>query len=294
MSLLRLAALIPVLSLIVSAQETPAAPKPETQAQSQRGGARLGSAAQRNENVAVQEIDTNVTKELNVRVGDNVSLVSEMPVEANYYAAEHGQTPAESLHLRPSARQADWHADLTESLQNSVFNARTFFQVGPVKPSHRNLYGGRASGRLPWLGRVSLTANQRKIRGMVNGKRARAAGLRAHLPGCRSQGAGGSRALDAGVSARSPQPARFRPARAQHQFAAANRFERRLHARRALRGQGTPGALPFPVAPHPARFRACRRPESGQPDPHPSYRPHLRPPAVERRHDLRLPWFPEG
>jgi hypothetical protein len=169
MSLFRLPLLVPALALIVSAQETPSAPKPEAQAQTQRGGARLGSAAQRNENVAVQEIDTNVTKELNVRTGDNVSLVSEMPVEANFYASEHGQGSGEPLYLRPSARQANWHAELTEALQNSVFNARTFFQVGPVKPSHRNLYGGRVSGQLPWLGRVSLTANQRKIRGMVNG-----------------------------------------------------------------------------------------------------------------------------
>ena len=160
-------------SLFAQSREPAAAPAPgaaKAATQSQpRGGERIGAAAQRNENVAVYQIDTNVVKELNIRVGATATIVSEMPAENGYYAADYGQAPTEGLTLKPSRRQPDWHGELFEWHQNSVFNARAFFQVGGVKPSRRNFYGGRAAGEAPFLGWVTLSLSQRKISGMVNG-----------------------------------------------------------------------------------------------------------------------------
>jgi hypothetical protein len=133
------------------------------------GQPRVSSTAQRNENIAIYEIDTNAAKELNVRVGASATIIAEMPAETNYYAAEHGQPPSEALVPRTSAKPSPFHAELFESHQNSVFNARTFFQVGPVKPSRGNHYGIRASGPARWLGFTTLNLWQRKVRGMVNG-----------------------------------------------------------------------------------------------------------------------------
>ena len=161
MSFQRFIFLMPVLTLPLLAQNAaPAQP---------RTAERIGAAAQRNENVAVYQIDTNAAREANVRVGSTPTIVSEMPAESNYFAAEHGKAPGEQVFLKPSKRLADWHGEFFEQHQNSVFNSRTFFQVGAVKPSHRNFYGGRAGGKLPFLGYVTLSASQRKIRGMVNG-----------------------------------------------------------------------------------------------------------------------------
>ena len=71
--------------------------------------------------------------------------------------------------LKPAGGGAPWHGEAFEFLQNSVFNARTFFQVGPVKPSHRNYYGGRFTGSIPKLGFLTVSGAQRAVQGMVNG-----------------------------------------------------------------------------------------------------------------------------
>lgn len=140
------------------------APKPAVKTQPS-----LGNTGQRNENVAIWFIDTNAVKEANVRVGTTATAVAEPLAETQYFAAEHGRPPAEVLMLKPADAPSSWHGEGFWSHQNSVFNARTFFQVGAVKPSHRNFYGGRATGLLPRLGAVTSTFSQGSIRGMVNG-----------------------------------------------------------------------------------------------------------------------------
>ena len=101
------------------------------------------AAARRNENVAVNRIDRDVLKEANVRLGVNYAIVPQVPVETTAYASELGRPNAELSVLRPVPAFSGWHADLFANHQNSVFNARTFFQAGPVKPSRQNNYGGR-------------------------------------------------------------------------------------------------------------------------------------------------------
>jgi hypothetical protein len=129
----------------------------------------MGSEAQRNENVAVYQIDTNAVKEMNIRVGTTPTVIAEASPDSQYFAAEHGRPPSESLMLKPAGGGAPWHGEAFEFLQNSVFNARTFFQVGPVKPSHRNYYGGRFTGSIPKLGFLTVSGAQRAVQGMVNG-----------------------------------------------------------------------------------------------------------------------------
>ncbi|MFB3826815.1 MAG: TonB-dependent receptor domain-containing protein [Bryobacteraceae bacterium] len=123
----------------------------------------------RNENVQANRIDNDALKVNNIRLGDNVTIVPQPPVEANYYATEHGRPAGEAAVLRPASSAAGWHGELFESLQNSVFNARTFFQVGPVQPSRQNQYGLRFTGGVGPLGSLTGSFTGRKTRGMVNG-----------------------------------------------------------------------------------------------------------------------------
>ncbi|MEB2360201.1 MAG: TonB-dependent receptor [Bryobacteraceae bacterium] len=129
----------------------------------------IGASAQRNENVAIYQIDNNAVKESNIRLGSRATVVTDAPVEVSYYATEHGQSASELVFLAPVPAPSIWHGELYHSHQNSIFNARTFFQVGPVMPSRRNFYGGRFTSTVPVLGALTVTADQRKVRGMVNG-----------------------------------------------------------------------------------------------------------------------------
>ncbi len=151
-----------------AAAAVPAKTRDARPAQAQ-AGPRVNSAAQRNENKAVFQIDNDALKEANIRLGDRVTIIPEPPAELNHYAAEHGQQPVEALILRAVSAQPSWHGELFWWHQNSVLNARTFFQVGGVKPSRRNGYGGRFTSGLGRLGYLTLNASQTKIRGMVNG-----------------------------------------------------------------------------------------------------------------------------
>lgn len=124
----------------------------------------------RNENAAVNRIDFNAVKEANTRVGANVTIVTEPRVETGYFAAEFGRPAGGSVVMAaPGNVMAAWHAELFGSHQNSVFNARTFFQVGGVKPSHHNSHGARVAGQLGKSTWLTANLSQRKIRGMVNG-----------------------------------------------------------------------------------------------------------------------------
>jgi hypothetical protein len=127
------------------------------------------ATARRNENVAIYQIDTNAIKEAIIRVGTTTTIVPEGSVETTYFATEHGRPPGEAFLLAPPKASAGHHGELYWWHQNSVFNARTFFQVGDVMPSHRNGYSGRYTGSLGKLGTLTMNAAQTKIRGMVNG-----------------------------------------------------------------------------------------------------------------------------
>ena len=126
------------------------------------------AAAQRNENVYILRIDNNAVKESLQRLGASVTIVDEPRVTADYYATELGQPAAEFPFLK-QVQQTGWHGELYESHQNSVLNARTFFQVGAVKPSHQNHYGFLIGGPVDTRNAFTFEGGQRKIRGNVNG-----------------------------------------------------------------------------------------------------------------------------
>jgi hypothetical protein len=130
---------------------------------------RMNAASMRNENVVVYLIDTNAAKESAIRNGSQVALVTEAAVESNHFAADQGRAATGSFTFNPPARPAGWHGELYHRHQNSVMNARTFFQVGSVQPGRQNAYGGRLTGGLGDAGFLTVSAGQRKVRGMVNG-----------------------------------------------------------------------------------------------------------------------------
>jgi hypothetical protein len=126
-------------------------------------------AALRNENVFASKLDTESQKADDQRLGGSYALVSRPAAESSYYASEYGQNASALGVLGRSYVAKAWHADFFESLRNGVFNARTYFQVGGVKPSRMNSYGLRFSGALPRWGILSGNFGQQKNRGMVNG-----------------------------------------------------------------------------------------------------------------------------
>ena len=73
---------------------------------------RIAGSAQRNENVAVHQIDNNAVKEANVRLGTRTTIVQFPLIESGYFAAEHGQPPSEALMLAPAAQNKEWHGEL--------------------------------------------------------------------------------------------------------------------------------------------------------------------------------------
>ncbi|MCC7154654.1 MAG: hypothetical protein IT161_08770 [Bryobacterales bacterium] len=124
--------------------------------------------SRRNENVQFNLVDNNALKELNVRLGTTATIVPGFQASRNYYGTEFGNPPSAVLHLNP-VNKAGWHGQAYWTHSNSIFSARSFFQVGDVKPAHDNDYGFMA-GLQPWKGGyVTLDASQQKIRGQVNG-----------------------------------------------------------------------------------------------------------------------------
>ncbi len=165
-----------LLTLGVVCAETPAAPpaaaapKAATTPAPGRPAVNLQSAAaRRNENVQVSRIDTEVQKESNIRLGSQYTPVLTAAPEQNFYSVEHGNRPAEKAIVTPAPVAAGWHGELFESHRNSLFNSRTFFQVGGVKPSRENRFGGRFTGTAGGFGSLTGSYQQNKIRGMVNG-----------------------------------------------------------------------------------------------------------------------------
>jgi hypothetical protein len=156
--------LLSVAAFAQAPSPAPAPPKPAP-VKSQR----MSASAMRNENVAIYRIDTNAAKEASVRSGSNVTLLSEAPAESNWFAAELGRPASGNLNLTVAPRIPAWHGELFHRHQNSAANARSFFQVGSVQPSRQNAYGAQATGSAGRLGYLTLSAGQRKVRGMVNG-----------------------------------------------------------------------------------------------------------------------------
>jgi hypothetical protein len=124
--------------------------------------------SRRNENRQINLVDNNAARELIQRVGTTATIVDEFQPELGYFSAEFGIPPRRPIHAR-AQNGAAVHGNLFWNHDNSVFRARSFFQVGGVKPARANEYGGSVGAGL-WEGAfLSLSGSQSKIRGNVNG-----------------------------------------------------------------------------------------------------------------------------
>src|SRR5262245_40437238 len=124
--------------------------------------------SRRNENIQFNLVDNNALKELNVRLGTTATIVREFNPASGYFGAEFGAAPKASITL-PAPIKSGFHGRLYETHLNSVTSARSFFQVGGVKPARENDYGFNF-GLDAWSNaRLFVEASQQKIRGSVNG-----------------------------------------------------------------------------------------------------------------------------
>ncbi len=176
----RVFGLLPVATVCVClAQKSESEVKPQQQTEAQAAQRRTElnllaktdnaqGESRRNENVQFNLIDNNALKELNVRLGTTATIVQEFRADRAYFGAEFGNKPGAPVHLTPG-KGSSFHGSLFETHGNSVFNARSFFQVGGVKPAHENSYGVSAGGKL-WRGAFwTADAGQQRVRGNVNG-----------------------------------------------------------------------------------------------------------------------------
>src|SRR5215472_16147643 len=125
--------------------------------------------SRRNENVQFNLIDNNALKYLNIRLGTNATIVTEFQPERKYFGTEFGNDPGALIHLSPVKRPRDFHGGLSFGRSDSIFSARSFFQVGGVQPAHENDYGFTAGLGL-WRGaHLTLDGSWQNLRGSVNG-----------------------------------------------------------------------------------------------------------------------------
>lgn len=174
--------LLPLTAAALLAQSPPpAAPKPEaakpeSDAPAQQRAAinLLGQTdtsrgeSRRNENVQFNLVDNNAVKEMNIRLGATATIVGEFLPDRKYFGAELGSRGAPPIHA-PSNPPGSTHGSLFWNHNNSIFSARSFFQVGDVRPARENNYGATLNTSLWRNASLSLNASQNKQRGQVNG-----------------------------------------------------------------------------------------------------------------------------
>jgi hypothetical protein len=124
--------------------------------------------SRRNENVRITLVDNAVERELNERLGASATIVKEFRVESSYFGSEAGAAPSFTLHQNHQATSG-FHGRIYETHDNSVFRARSFFQVGSVKPARSNDYGFQALIPLSRPVNLSIDGSQKRVRGNVNG-----------------------------------------------------------------------------------------------------------------------------
>src|SRR6476620_6443029 len=88
--------------------------------------------SRRNENVQFNLIDNNALKYLNIRLGTNATIATEFSPEKKYFGTEFGSAPVGQIHLKSSKSPDDFHGGISFTRSDSLFNARSFFQVGGV------------------------------------------------------------------------------------------------------------------------------------------------------------------
>ena len=81
-------------------------------------------------------VDNNALKDLNIRLGTTATLFDEFRADRTYFGSEFGNKPASPIHLQAVKLVSGFHGSFYETHLNSIFNARSFFTVGGLKPAH--------------------------------------------------------------------------------------------------------------------------------------------------------------
>ncbi len=124
--------------------------------------------SRRNENVQLTLVDNNVLKEINIRMGVTATVLDEFQADKGYFGAEFGGPPDRQFHVAPNI-SSGVHGSVYESHNNSLFSARSFFQVGAVKPARTNDFGFQFVTPVWQGGAFTVDTSQQRIRGNVNG-----------------------------------------------------------------------------------------------------------------------------
>ena len=124
--------------------------------------------SRRNENVRITLVDNAVQRELNERLGASATIIQDFSAETSYFGSEIGSPPAATLH-QVHVGTPRVHGRIHETHNNSVFTARSFFQVGSVRPARSNDYGFQVLVPLARGAAFSLEGAQTRTRGYVNG-----------------------------------------------------------------------------------------------------------------------------
>ena len=129
------------------------------------------AAEERNPNIFIYRIDLDdLRNRLQVARGPDPTYIPEFTADQNYYGAEFGGGILKFDPLRGRPLTPTWRGSAYGLLQNSVLNARNFFNVGRLLPSRGSSYDLTGSGPL-FSKRVSLLLDfgQTFTSGMVNG-----------------------------------------------------------------------------------------------------------------------------
>ena len=140
------------------AKEAPAVPQRAPEAGSQR-----------NQNIQINLIDNNALNEGLARQGIQPVPARDFTAVRSDYASEFGGM-GRNIDIVAPDKRSQFHGEAYEMLQNNVFNARAFFQVGSVQKSIRNQYGFNVGGPLV-KDRLSfvLSGEETRQTGYVNG-----------------------------------------------------------------------------------------------------------------------------
>jgi hypothetical protein len=125
--------------------------------------------ARRNENIFITALDNNAQKESSVRLGMTATAITEFSAASRFFGAEFGVAPTNPFHIAASKPPPNIHGALFYTHANSVFAARSFFQVGNVLPARENNFGGRLNIPLWRNASLSLDGSSDTKRGFVNG-----------------------------------------------------------------------------------------------------------------------------
>ncbi len=125
--------------------------------------------SRRNENVAITLLDNNALKENNKRLGTTATIVTEFNSDARFYGTEYGNSPVGPVHVTATKPPAAIRGSAHFTHNNSIFSARSFFQVGDVRPARDNQFGLRLLVPITKRTFFNWDGSRQKQSGFVNG-----------------------------------------------------------------------------------------------------------------------------